>query len=70
MTSGRGPVQTGFFFLSGHRCWKNQERRRREEEKKGWGETVPESKLAKDSLEPVCGLARGRDSIFGSCCFN
>lgn len=34
------------------------------------GETVPESKLAKDSLDPLCGLARGRDSIFGSCCFN
>lgn len=33
----------------------NSGERRREEEKKGRGGAVPKSRLARDSLEPVCG---------------
>lgn len=33
MTGGRGPVQTGFFFLSGHRCWKKEREGGRERRK-------------------------------------
>ena len=34
MTDGRKPVQTGFFFLSGHRCWKTEKREGGRGEKK------------------------------------
>lgn len=73
MTDGRRPVQTGFFFLFGHRCWKKEEREGGRERRKSG--TEKDAKVRAGQRQPESVFVAGAEpwsttSIFGSCCFN
>lgn len=61
MTDGSRPVQTGFFFLSGHRCWKKEAREGGRERRKSGTEKDAKVQAGQRQPESVF-VARGRAS--------
>lgn len=59
MTDGRRPVQTGFFFLSGHRCWKKEEREGGRERRKSGTEKECQSPSWPETAR-VCLCGQGQ----------